>query len=95
LTDARGFVVQASVAPGLPVPVVIASVTCEESFATVRPPASSTVTTGCVGKAALSVELAGWVVKASCVAGPKMTSPEAGFAARVSVFVATERVVLA
>jgi len=42
----------------------------ELSVATMLPPASSTVTTGCDAKAAPAVVLPGLVVKTSCVAGP-------------------------
>ena len=70
LDAAFGFVVHASVAPDVPVPLVIASVTELESVVTVFPPASCTVTCGCVVKAVKATAPAGCWVKASFAAGP-------------------------
>src|ERR1700741_1569859 len=56
--------------PEVGVPVVMASMTEAELFSTVLPFASSTVTTGWVGKATPPVELVGLLVKTNFVAGP-------------------------
>jgi hypothetical protein len=66
-TALLGFVVQARVAPA---GVVMLRVTEALPVVTVLPPASWTVTTGCVAKAVPPVEPDGLVVKASLVAGP-------------------------
>ncbi len=64
---ASGLVVQAKVPPGsVPRARVIEFV----APVTVLPPASSTVTTGCVLQVAALVPPPGWVLKASWVAGP-------------------------
>ena len=67
-TAGFGFVVHVSVPP--PGFVPIASVIDAVLPVTVLPPASCTVTTGCVPNAAPPVELAGELVKASFAAGP-------------------------
>ena len=74
LEAATGLVAQASVPP--PGFVPIASVTLLESVVTTLPPASSTLTTGCVPKAIPPVEPDGCVVNASCAAGPTVTLNE-------------------
>ena len=62
-----GLLEQVSVAPA---GVVIARVTEALLLVTVLPPASVTLTTGCVPKEIPPVDPAGFVVKASLVAGP-------------------------
>jgi hypothetical protein len=56
--------------PEVGVPAAMARVTVLLSVVTTLPPASSTVTLGCVGKAVPPVELAGCWVNTSCAAGP-------------------------
>ena len=55
----------ASVAPDAPVPFVMARLTVDVSAVTVLPPASSTVSWGCVPNAVPPVALPGWVVNDS------------------------------
>ena len=64
---ALGFVVQVRIAPPPEVMLRVIEAVLE---VTVLPPASWTVTTGCVAKAVLTVEPTGEVVKASLVAMP-------------------------
>src|SRR4051794_33812252 len=69
-----GFVVQASVAPAVPVPLVIANDTCVVlSVVTMLLFASSTATFGCVGNAVPAVPLLGCCVNTSLVAWPAPT----------------------
>ncbi len=78
-----GFVVHEK--PSVPRALVIASVTWVLlSLATIRPPLSSTATTGCDPNATPAVELEGDVVNASFVAAPKMSIAEPVPAAAVS-----------
>jgi hypothetical protein len=56
--------------PLLGVPVAIATVMDAELVVTVFPPASCTVTTGCVVHAVPPVPPPGWVVNANCAAAP-------------------------
>ena len=66
-----GFAVQVRMAPGVPVPLVMASDTALVSVVTVLPLASWTVTTGCVPKLVPAVLLApGDVVNASFAGTP-------------------------
>src|SRR5689334_17182256 len=66
-TAAFGLAVHANVAPP---GVVSASVTDDVSVVTVLPPASCTVTTGCVPNAAVAAAPLGCVVNASFAAAP-------------------------
>ena len=66
-TALSGFVVQLRVAPPAEVMLRVTGVLLE---VTVLPPASWTVTTGCVPKSVPPVELEGFVVKMSLLAGP-------------------------
>ncbi len=59
--------------PEVGVPVLIVKFTVDESAVTTFPPASSTVSFGCVGNATPPVELAGCAVKTIFVAGPATT----------------------
>jgi len=66
-TAVMGFVVQARVAPAGVVMVRLTGVVLKVM---VLPPASWTATSGWVPNATLPVELDGWVMKASLLAGP-------------------------
>jgi hypothetical protein len=66
----KGFVVHVRAAPAVPVPLVIASCIEAELLVTVFPPASSTVTTGCVDHAVPPVPPPGCVVKTNCAPVP-------------------------
>src|ERR1700722_19757546 len=84
LIAAVGVQVRAPGPPVAGVPPVIESVTVEGSPATVLPPASWTVTTGGVVKAAPPVAPAGEVVTASWLATPVPTPKDALVAVKVS-----------
>ena len=83
LLAVAGFAVQASVAPLVPVPLVIASVTLLASPVTVFPFWSWTVTFGWVENAIPPVELLGDCVNASLLALPGVTLNELAFAGAV------------
>jgi hypothetical protein len=72
LDAVTGFLVQLSVAP-LPGWELMAKVTALVFPVTTLPPESSTETLGWVAKVAPLVAPPGWVVKASCAAGPTVS----------------------
>src|ERR1700759_1495408 len=67
----NGFVVHDNVAPPA---VVRFNVTALLSDVTTLPPASSTVTAGCVVNAVPPVESDGWVLNTSCAGSPTETT---------------------